>query len=239
MAAVSTVDGSELLAGIHGGRVLDAATGGGRFIVYLRDRLADYSEILGVDRDETVAARFTERFGEDPRIRFEAMDAGDLRLAARSFDTVSIAHALCEFEEPSRVLSGLVGVIRDGGHLIVAEPYRDQVSAATMSHVLLHDWWAAVERLAGSDHRGYRPRSDLVREIEALGLRELRLVDVPNTESDPMDREVLAELDELADRYVRLAAGDFELRARGKALMKRVHDVGFQPATALLAVGRV
>jgi ubiquinone/menaquinone biosynthesis C-methylase UbiE len=232
-------DGTEALASIFGGRVLDAATGGGRFIIYLREHLKDYSEIVGVDVDATAASRFGERFAGDPRIRFMAMDAGRLDFSDGSFDTASIGHSLCEFEHPSRVLRGLVRIVRAGGHLIVAESYRDQHSEPTRNHVLLHDWWVAVDQLAGSSHRKHRRRSSLVRDIEDLGLAELVLVDIPNEQTDPKDPVALAELDALADRYLALARGHKVLQARGRALMERVHDVGFQPATALLAVGRI
>ena len=231
-------DGGDILGAISGGRLLDVATGGGLFIVYLRKRLKDYHEIVGIDSDESAAARFAKRFGDDSRIRFELMDARDLRFPDATFDTVAIASALCEFKQPSAVLRQMVRVLRGGGHLIVAEPYRDQHSEPTMTHVLFHDWWVAVEGLAGSHHQPFRPRADLIRSLRELGLLDLRLRDVPSETSDPLDPALLEEIDNLTDRYLLLARGNPDLKARGEALRRRMHDVGFQETTSLLAVGR-
>lgn len=231
-------DGKDILAAISGGRLLDVATGGGLFIVYVRKRLKDYHEIVGIDSDESAAARFAKRCGDDPRIRFEPMDARDLRFPDATFDTVAIGNALCEFKEPSAVLSEMFRVLRGGGHLILAEAYRDQHSEPTMTHVLFHDWWVAVEGLAGSQHQPFRPRADLIRSLRELGLLDLRLRDVPSETSDPREPALLAEIDDLTDRNLILARGNPELKARGEALRRRMHDVGFQECTDLLAVGR-
>jgi len=238
MAGQTGSDGTELLAGISGGRVLDAATGSGRFIVYLRDRLKDFSEIVGIDVDEGAVEPFRKRLSNDPHVRFMAMDARRLEFPARSFDTASIAHALCEFDDPLDVLAGLVRVVRQGGNLIVAESFREQDSEPTMNAILLHDWWVAVEALAGAKHCAFRRRTELVQDLNRLGLSELQILDVPTDQTDPWEPEMRTQLDGLAERYLALAAGNRPLQERGAALMQRVHDTGFLPATALLAVGR-
>lgn len=239
MQATRNPDDRAALAEVYGGRLLDAATGGGQFIAYLRERLRDCTEMVGIDVDDSASARFATRFGDDPRVRFAAMDVRHLDFPPRTFDTASIAHSLCEIPEPLAALRGLVRVVRDGGHLIVAESYRDQVTEPTISHVLLHDWWVAVERLDGASHRPFRSRRALARDLESLGLSDLRLVDVPSDQTDPWDPGVVRHLAELADRYAALARGRPALQRRGVELMARVRDVGFMPATAVLAVGRV
>jgi ubiquinone/menaquinone biosynthesis C-methylase UbiE len=231
-------DGSDILGRISGGRVLDVATGGGLFIIYLRKRLKDYDEIVGIDSDESAAARFTARFGTDPRFRFEAMDALELRFPDATFDTVGIGNALCEFGDPSAVLREMLRVVRGGGHLIVTEAYRDQQSAPTRMHVDFHDWWVAVQGLTGSQHQPFRARSELIQSIRELGLLDLRLRDVPTKTQNARDAALFAEIDELTDQFLARAEGHPMLQARGETLRRQMHDVGFLEATTLLAVGR-
>lgn len=230
-------DANEILGAVSGGRVLDVATGGGRFIVYLREHLGDYEEFVGIDTDESAATRFAERFEGAPNIRFEVMDALELRFPGASFDTVAIGNSLCEFKAPSRLLKEMLHVLRPGGRLLVAEGYRDRASEPMLTHVLFHDWWVSVESLEGGDHQRFRRRRDLVRSLQRLGLSELQLVDVPD-DADPRDPTTLAEIDELTDRYIDRAAGDAAIQARGEELRRRMHDVGFLAGMTLVAVGR-
>lgn len=231
-------DGSDILGRISGGRLLDVATGGGLFILYLRRRIKDFDEIVGIDSDESARARFTARFGEDPRFRFEAIDAHDLRFPDATFDTVAIGNSLCEFADPSAVLREMIRVLRRGGHLIVAEGYRDQRSAPTRTHADFHDWWAAVGALTGGNHQPWRSRAELTQSIRELGLTDLRLRELPSKTQNPHDAALLAEIDEVTDRFVAQASGHPDLQARGEALRRQMHEVGFQEATGLLGVGR-
>lgn len=180
-------DGSDILAKISGGRVLDVATGGGLFSVYLRKRLKGYDEIVGIDSDESAAARFAARFKDGPRIRFEQMDALELRFPGAMFDSVAIGKALCGLRRPidGARTDGSCAARRRLSHR--GESYRDQRSEPTMTHVDFHDWRLAVEGLAGSHHQQFRPRADLIRSIRELGLVDLRLRDEPSETSDPFD----------------------------------------------------
>ena len=49
----TAADARRILGHIHGGRVLDVATGRGGFIGFLADGLADYDEIVGIELDES------------------------------------------------------------------------------------------------------------------------------------------------------------------------------------------
>ena len=53
-------DAKAVLGEVHGGRVLDLATGAGWFVTYLADGLSGYDEIIGIDSDEAKGAAFAE-----------------------------------------------------------------------------------------------------------------------------------------------------------------------------------
>lgn len=226
-----------ILGGRRGGRVLDVATGVGGFVPFLLDGLDDVEEVIGIDTNPARAAAFAEAFADRPGVRFEVMDAHRLAYADASFDTVAVSNSLHHFEDPAPVLAEMVRVTRPGGVVVVNEMYRDGQSEQQLTHVHLHHWWAAVNRLTGEVHRETYERREIVAIVEGLGLRDLRLHDLTDPDEDPFDPEATAELDGAIDRYLGLAAGHPDLVARGEALRERLRTIGVRSATQLVAIG--
>jgi SAM-dependent methyltransferase len=227
----------DILGHISGGRVLDVATGSGNFTYFLLDGLKDYAEIIGIDTNERGAAAFAEVFKEQPNVRFEAVDALEMGYPDASFDTVCIANSLHHFNDPQAVLHQMARVLRPGGCFMVAEMYRDGQSETQMTHVHLHHWWAAIDRAAGIIHNETYTREDLLALVAFLGLDDLKLQDLSDTEEDPKNPETLAQLDPVIDRYIQRAEGRPDLQTRGEALRQRLHEIGFHGATSLIALG--
>lgn len=232
------MDPIELFGGLPRARVLDVATGGGGFIHFLLEGLPDPAEIVGVDLNERGAETFAQAFDGHPQVRFERMDARRLEFPAASFDLVSIANSLHHFDDPSAVLDEMLRVLRPGGLLVVSEMYRDGQSEIQMTHVLLHHWWAAVDRVDGVVHHETHTRAGLLDLLAPLGLRDLRLQDIAATDDDPFRPEIMAQLGPVFERYQARAAGRPDLQAQGQELRRRVEQIGFHSATTLLAVGR-
>jgi ubiquinone/menaquinone biosynthesis C-methylase UbiE len=232
------IDPKALLGDISGGRVLDVATGTGGFVRFLLDGLRDHAEIVGIDVNGERAAAFAAAVGDRPDVRFEQMDAHHLVFPDGSFDTVCVSNSLHHFADPAPVLAEMLRVLRPGGLLVVNEMYRDGQSETQTTHVLLHHWWAAVNRIRGEVHRETYERARIVEIIEALGLADLRLLDLADPDEHPHDPETVAELEAAIDRYVGLAEGHPELQARGEALRTRLREVGVRGATQLVAIGR-
>ena len=101
----------------------------------------------------------------------------------------------------------------------------------------LHHWWAAVDCATGIMHHETFRRDEMIDMLTDLGWSDLRLYDLLDTDEDPKQPEVLAELDGVIERYIQRAENDPDLQARGEALQKRVHEIGFHGATSLVAVG--
>ena len=84
MQTAQTID--DTLQAIHGGRLLDLATGGGWFIGWMQTALAGVDSAIGVDArprpDEEVGSVFAAGTA-----RFVQMDAHHLAFADASFDT--------------------------------------------------------------------------------------------------------------------------------------------------------
>jgi len=235
---MTAIDPKAVLGDLSGGRVLDVATGAGSFVQFLLDGLHDHDEVIGIDANPERAAAFAEAFGERDDVHFVEMDAHHLAFADGWFDTVCVSNSLHHFADPAPVLVEMLRVLRPGGHVVVNEMYRDGQSETQATHVLLHDWWAAVGTLRGEVHRETYRRAEIVAIVESLGLRDLRLGDLADPDEDPHDPETVAELESAIDRYVALAEGDRELQQRGEGLRARLRDVGARSATQLVAVGR-
>jgi SAM-dependent methyltransferase len=231
-------DPRSVLGHLHGGRVLDVATGAGGFARYLDEGLADYDEIIGIDTDAAKAAAFDEGMADGPRARFEHRDAAITGYPDDAFDTVAVSNSLHHFDDTAAVLREMRRILRGGGAFIVFEMYRDGQAAPQMTHVELHHWWAAVDTRRGIVHHPTYTRHELLDLVAPLGLLDLRVTDVANPEDDPLDPDSIAELDEVIDRYLGWADGDPALTATGNELRSRLHEVGIRGATSLAIVGR-
>ena len=227
----------EILGQISGGRVLDLATGRGDFIHFLIEGLKDYTEIIGMDHNERFATAFDEAFKEHSNIHFQLKDVARLDEQDDSFDTVCISNSLHHLD-PLPVLRQMKRVRRPGGFLLISEMYRDGQSETQMTHVLLHDWWGAIDSVDGVFHRATYRRSEILEMASGLGLGSEAMYDLCDLASDPKDPEILRELDPVFERYIQRADGYPDLQARGRELRRRVEEIGFHSATTLLLVGQ-
>lgn len=119
----------ELLAPKAGERILDLGCGTGALTAEIAARGA---EVLGVDRSEEMIAQARKKF---PKLRFEAMDARQLRFtsdgahgvnklpwAAKEtgvgFDAVFSNAVLHWIPEADEVIAGVAGVLKPGGRFV-------------------------------------------------------------------------------------------------------------------------
>lgn len=229
----------DILETILGGRVLDVATGAGRFVEILKESLASYTELIGIDNSERAETAFMKVF-HDPSIYFQSMDANELNFPDCSFDTVSICFSLHHIPDPLPVLQEMKRVLRPGGHFIVSEMYRDHQVETQMTHVLLHDWWAAIDTARGVCHNKTYTRQQILTILDSLDLVDLKAFDLIELADDPHDSENLKYLDDIINQYAleRSASlpGEPALKEQGEALRQRLHQVGYHNASVLVAV---
>lgn len=225
----------EALASIDAGSVLDVATGSGGFIDILMDGLIGFDEIIGIDSQDKTEV-FAEKYKDQPSIHFLQMDATRLSFADGSFDTVSISNSLHHFDHPQQVLEQMTRVLRPGGRLIVSEMVRDAHTDSEMTHVLLHHWWAAVDRSTGVVHHETFTRTELVSLVSTLGLKEVSITESVASGDDPFDSELIKELDSVFEQYLKRAAGNEDLLAQGAALKEQVQKHGFNHAPSFLII---
>ena len=226
---------------IAGGRMLDVATGFGSTIAQLAQSLKSFAEITGIDTID-LSTRFpAENIFKQEKAHFQVMDAQQMEFADASFDTVVIGNSLHHMADARRVLQEMWRVLKPDGHFIVVEMYRDNQTEAQMTHVLMHHWWAEIDRAKGVVHNETYARSELVALLEAIPLRDLTLLDQADLERDPQDAETRQFLLERLDYTLKPMEGrpDYAAQqAKAETLRQRLNEFGFHSATSLIAVGR-
>jgi SAM-dependent methyltransferase len=154
-----------------------------------------------------------------------------------SFDMACISNSLHHLE-PFAALRQMDHVLRPGGYLLISEMVRDGQTETQMTHVLLHDWWGAVDSVNGIFHRATYRRSEIIEMASGLGLCNQAMYDLYDLGPNPRDPEIIQELDPVFERYIQRAEGYPDLQARGRELRRRVAEIGFHSATTLLLVGQ-
>ncbi len=105
------------------GRILDVATGTGDLAMLLARR-TDATNISGIDLSEGMIAIGKEkiaRAGLDRRITLTAGDCLSLPFADETFDAVTVAYGVRNFENLTKGYSEMLRVLRRGGSITVIE----------------------------------------------------------------------------------------------------------------------
>lgn len=104
-------------------RLLDVATGTGDFALLAMRRL-NLDSILGVDLSEgmlRVGREKVEQQGLSDRITLRKADCMQLDIPDNSFDAVTVAYGVRNFEDLDRGLQEMRRVLRPGGRLVIIE----------------------------------------------------------------------------------------------------------------------
>lgn len=104
-------------------KILDVATGTGDFAILAAQRLQPES-LTGVDISEgmmDVGRRKVASLGLDTVIGFQREDCARLSFPDCSFDAVTVAYGVRNFEELDAGLSEMCRVLVPGGHLLILE----------------------------------------------------------------------------------------------------------------------
>ena len=104
-------------------QMMDVATGTGDFAL-LACRMLRPQSLVGTDISEgmmQVARRKAREAGLEERISFRREDCEALTFADASFDAVTVAFGIRNFEHLDRGLREMCRVLRPGGHLVILE----------------------------------------------------------------------------------------------------------------------
>lgn len=190
----------ELFSGIHGGRVLDVATGEGGYIPILARYLDSHESTTGIDNNRKVLQTAIASVNNSGT-QFSQMDGEYLGFADHTFDVVSIAASLHHLENVASILAEMKRVLRSRGKFILTEMHRDGSSTAQFNAIRIHHWAAAIDTGLGIVHDRTFARQEILSFIDDLNLVNLTTRDFPNTKGDPHDDNAIAGIVRYMDRY--------------------------------------
>ena len=230
---------SKDLAEIYVSRVLDVATGEGRFVRFLADHLGSFKEMVGVDL--LAPSDDVENVFCQERVSFVEMDASKLAFTDGSFDVVSISSSLHHMPSPEDVLGEMRRVLASGGHMIIRETHCDVESEPERTDMILHHWVAKIDRLLDSFHAVTFSRSEVLELIAHMRLHNVRVYDARNIDSHPFDAEALRLTEQTIDKYLRAAERlpHFpSMEEQAQELRRRLREVGIQWEPEVFVVAR-
>lgn len=103
------------------GHVLDVGTGKGRFVVPLARKVTKVTTV-DINAEEQQCARLEAEFaGVTQKIEFVLADAGKLPWRAGTFDAVTSWNVFHHLDDPERVFSEMLRVLKPGGKLVLAD----------------------------------------------------------------------------------------------------------------------
>lgn len=230
---------AELLKGLQRPKILDVGTGGGGFVDLIQSVYSDYGTIIGIDTNNRAIEAFQGRF-KDERITCQQMDVLHMTFEQETFDVVCLSNTLHHLDNIQETMDAMIHVLKQGGFLIINEMYSDVDSEAKKTHVLMHHFWAEVDRFNGVTHHETLKRQTIVDVLDKLaGVQALEAWDMTGFEEQ--DSEISEEdyryLEKTLDQSVsRVPASQNQEVYVKKAddLKKRLRDVGFDSANQLL-----
>jgi ubiquinone/menaquinone biosynthesis C-methylase UbiE len=227
----------ERLGCISGGRILDVATGDGSFVRLLADNLKDYSEIIGIDVDESAVTASREK-NSNNRITFAVMSGDCIRFEDNGFDTVAISNSLHHLADLENTLGEMRRVLKPGGLVVINEVFSDGQNEKQLTHAYLHELHAEVDAILGIPHRTPYRKQEIVDIARDMGLEDLRYF---VHENDMFNRNV--QVDMFAQRYRNFVDrlkgypqyGKYA--ARLAELVGRLNTIGVEFASQVMIMG--
>lgn len=141
--------------------ILDVATGTGDFAILAARRLGTEGlHITGVDISEgmmQVGREKVRQLGLERVISFRREDCTQLSFDDASFDAVTVAYGVRNFQDLDAGLREMCRVLRPGGHLLVVElASPPHFPMKQLFWLYSHVWMPLVGRLVSKDDHAYR-----------------------------------------------------------------------------------
>lgn len=151
----------DALGKYHPRHVLDVATGTGDFAILAARRLGTEGlHITGVDISEgmmQVGREKVRQLGLEHVISFRREDCTQLSFDDASFDAVTVAYGVRNFQDLDAGLREMCRVLRPGGHLLVVElASPPHFPMKQLFWLYSHVWMPLVGRLVSKDDHAYR-----------------------------------------------------------------------------------
>jgi ubiquinone/menaquinone biosynthesis C-methylase UbiE len=171
LTAIEEIVVRSLLRTIEFSRVLDAATGTGRYAIYLAGQ---GKQVTAIDDNENMLAVAQRKaHARQLAIEFRQENVSNLSFADSSFDLVLCALALAHVEDLRGPCRELVRVLRPGGHLIISDLHPEIQAMMGPDHKELIQ---GEERFFPAHHSHVE---DYLEAVKLAGAEVIAAIDIP------------------------------------------------------------
>ena len=157
------------------------------------------------------------------------MRAENLEFDDNQFDLSAVVNSLHHIDDPQKALYEMHRILKPGGLLLVSEMYSDNQSDLQMTHVLLHHWWADVDRISDIPHYHTFKRQELIEMVENLKLKNLEIMEYNEDKDLSGDKETMS--------YLLTATDDYLSRIENKPEYKELYQTGIDLKMRLSETG--
>lgn len=176
------------LSGAGARDILDVATGTGDFAIEIAKKIND-AQITAVDISEgmmKVGREKTLKEGLERRITFQKEDCTHLTLDTDTFDAITVAFGVRNFEDLDKGLREMHRVLRHGGRLVILELSEpEHFPMKQLYHIYSSMIIPLVGRLKSKDNgaydylprsiRAFLPGEEMLKVLQKAGFRNARL----------------------------------------------------------------
>jgi len=152
-----------------GDRVVDIGCGLGFDVPRLADMVAPGGSSLGIDISEKLLNAAKRAFGHHEGVSFQQGDIHNLEIPANSVDAIRVDRTLQHVQDPQRVISEMVRVLKPGARLVCAEPdwstFVIDAENDEMTDLVIQTWKSSFR----NPHIGRQ----LLRRIRAEGIQNI------------------------------------------------------------------
>jgi len=219
------------LENISAGRLLDICSGRGEFINSFSNYLTNFSEIICIDNIDLPENTFRL-----PNLKFLKMDAENLNFPKNYFDVITLSNSLHHLENTGKVFAQIKKIVKDNGFIIINEMFSDEQDNAQMTHVMLHHFFAGIDRETGGFHKNTFTKNQILEMVKEVFSGQIELMDYKNAKTEGISIEYLNEVIEKILAKVKDDNIREFYKKEAEKITNNFKQYGFELATQLLLV---
>jgi ubiquinone/menaquinone biosynthesis C-methylase UbiE len=230
---------TEIFSEMHGGQVLDIATGPGGFVGVLKQFLKSYDHITGIDVRQDLLDKAREAHPEE-KITFEQMDAAEMTFPDQHFDLVGCGFSLHHLADIPAMLAEIRRVLKPDGIAVFVEMYKDGQSEAQQTEVSIHHFAADIDMQTGTLHNHTFDRGEIIAMLESqfLIIDAYDFADLEPNPKDPQTRVAIENVITTVCERGKDHPNYPKFQQQAEALKQRLAEIGTHPATRLAVVAK-
>lgn len=228
------------LEAIHAPKMIDIASGSGEFLQIAMKRVKDLSTIVAYDISKKGLEHNRQTLG-DSSILYALGQGDDIPFIDGEFDLVTVSNSLHHFENPEKVLSECIRILKTGGTLVVNELICDGADPMQETFDQYHGLAADIDLERGVPHYPTWSSEKVIEFICSLSLAISDSFIYEGDSSKRLDKEVVAMMIEMLDKRLELVLESDKYPAfvtKSKEIKIALDTVGVREGKQIAIIGK-